>query len=75
MNIIDKIEQEQLRTDLPDFKAGDKVKVHVKIKEGDKERIQVFEGIVLKKKNARNRSTFTVRKMSSGVGEIGRAHV
>lgn len=68
MNIIDKIEQEQLRTDLPDFKAGDKVKVHVKIKEGEKERIQVFEGIVIKKKNAQNRSNFTVRKISSGVG-------
>ncbi len=68
MNIIDKIEREQLRTDIPEFKAGDKVKVHVIIKEGDKERIQVFEGIVIKKKNAGNRSNFTVRKISSGVG-------
>ena len=68
MNIIDKIEQEQLKTELPDFRSGDKVKVHVKIKEGDKERIQIFEGTVIRRKNGGSRSNFTVRKMASGVG-------
>ena len=68
MNIIDKIEQEQIKEDVPDFKSGDKVKVHVRIKEGEKERIQVFEGIVIKRKNGGSRANFTVRKMASGVG-------
>ena len=68
MNIIDKIEQEQLRDDIPDFKSGDKVKVHAKIKEGNKERIQVFEGLCISRKNSGIRSTFTVRKISYGVG-------
>jgi len=68
MNVIDKIEQEQLKSDIPDFKSGDKVKVHVKIKEGEKERIQVFEGTVIKRKNGGNRANFTVRKIASGVG-------
>ncbi|MDH3974471.1 MAG: 50S ribosomal protein L19 [Deltaproteobacteria bacterium] len=68
MNIIDKIEQEQLRDDIPDFKSGDKVKVHAKIKEGNKERIQVFEGTVIRKKSGGNRANFTVRKIASGVG-------
>lgn len=68
MNIIDKIEQEQLKTDIPDFKSGDKVKVHVKIKEGDKERIQIFEGTVIRRKSGGNRANFTVRKIASGVG-------
>lgn len=68
MNIIDKIEQEQLRDDIPDFRSGDKVKVHVKIKEGDKERIQIFEGTVIRRKSGGNRANFTVRKMASGVG-------
>ena len=68
MNVIDKIEQEQLKSDIPDFKSGDKVKVHVKIKEGEKERIQIFEGTVIKRKNGGNRANFTVRKIASGVG-------
>ena len=68
MNKIEMIEKEQMRIDLPDFKAGDTVKVHVKIKEGDKERIQVFEGTVIKKRKGNNRASFTVRKISYGIG-------
>ena len=68
MNIIDQIEKEQMRTDLPPFKAGDTVKVHVRIREAEKERIQVFEGVVIKKKRGGNRASFTVRKISYGVG-------
>lgn len=68
MNTIDMIEKEHMRTDIPDFKAGDAVKVHVKIKEGDKERIQVFEGTVIRKRKGYARSSFTVRKVSYGVG-------
>lgn len=68
MNIMDMIEQQQLRTDLPAFQPGDTVKVHVKIKEGDKERIQVFEGVCIAQKHGSNRATFTVRKISFGHG-------
>ncbi len=68
MNKIEMIEKEQMRTDLTDFKAGDTVKVHVKIKEGDKERIQVFEGTVIKKRKGNNKASFTVRKISYGIG-------
>ncbi len=68
MNLIDTIESEQLKTDVPDFKAGDTVRVHVKVIEGEKERIQVFEGVVLRKSRGANRASFTVRKMSYGVG-------
>ena len=68
MNIMDTIEQQQLRTDLPAFKPGDTVKVHVKIKEGDKERIQIFEGVCIAQKHGSNRATFTVRKISFGHG-------
>ena len=68
MTTLDKIEQEQMRTDLPEFRAGDTVRVHVKIKEGEKERIQVFEGTVLALKRARSHTTFTVRKTSFGQG-------
>jgi large subunit ribosomal protein L19 len=68
MTVLEKIEQEQMRTDLPQFRAGDTVRVHVKIKEGEKERIQVFEGTVLALRRARNHSTFTVRKISFGQG-------
>jgi large subunit ribosomal protein L19 len=68
MNPIDKIEAEQVRKDVPPFKPGDTVKVHVKVVEGDKERIQVFEGTVLGRSGTKNRETFTVRKMSYGVG-------
>ena len=68
MNVIEMIENQQLRTDLPAFKPGDTVKVHVKIKEGDKERIQVFEGVCIGMKHGGNRETFTVRKISFGQG-------
>lgn len=66
--IIAKIEQAQLRSDLPTFRVGDTVKVHYKIVEGEKERIQAFQGIVLKRHRAGARSTFTVRKVSFGIG-------
>ena len=68
MNLLDTVEKQQLRTDIPEFKPGDTVKVHVKIKEGDKERIQVFEGICIGLKHGGVRATFTVRKISFGHG-------
>ena len=68
-NLIDLIEKEGMRTDLPDFRVGDSVKVHNKIREGNRERIQIFEGTVLKKQGGNTaRATFTVRKISNGVG-------
>ena len=66
--IIAAIEKKQMRTDLPDFRVGDTVRVHVNIKEGDKERIQVYEGVVIGMTGSGIAKTFTVRKMSSGVG-------
>lgn len=68
MHALEQLEKEQVRTDLPDFRPGDTIKVHVKIKEGDKERIQIFEGVVIRKRGGASRSTFTVRKISYGVG-------
>ena len=68
MNVLDTLEKEQMRFDIPGFKPGDTVKVHVKIVEGQKERIQVFQGSVIRKRAGQNRATFTVRKISSGVG-------
>ncbi len=68
MNIIDKIEQEQMKKEIPQFKSGDKVRVHVKIREGEKERIQPFEGTVIRRKNGGMSANFTVRKIASGVG-------
>ena len=68
MNLMELVEREQLRTDLPDFRVGDTVRVHVKIVEGEKERIQPFEGVVIRKKKGGIRSTFTVRKISYGIG-------
>ena len=68
MNLIDTIESKQLRTDIPKFNPGDTVKVHVKIKEGDKERIQVFEGVCIALKHGGVRATFSVRKISFGHG-------
>ncbi|MDB4935306.1 MAG: ribosomal protein L19p [Labilithrix sp.] len=62
------IENEQLRTGMPDFRVGDTVRVHYKIVEGDKDRVQVFQGVVLKRHRAGARSTFTVRKVSFNVG-------
>jgi large subunit ribosomal protein L19 len=67
-NLIDKIEAEQLKAKVPDLKAGDSVRVHVKVVEGEKERIQVFEGMVIRRTRGSNRATFTVRKVSYGVG-------
>ena len=66
--IIDRINQEQLRFDHPDFRPGDTVKVHIRIIEGNKERIQIFQGVVMKRKNGSMDATFTVRKISHGVG-------
>jgi large subunit ribosomal protein L19 len=68
MNIIENLENEQMRVDIPDFKAGDTIKVHAKIKEGDKERIQVFQGVVIRKRKGKTGATFTVRKISYGIG-------
>jgi large subunit ribosomal protein L19 len=68
MNVLDSITQEYLKTDVPAFNVGDTVKVHVKIKEGNRERIQIFEGFVLKKQNGGVAETFTVRRIASGVG-------
>lgn len=68
MNIMQKIQREQLRMDIPKFKAGDTVKVHVRIIEGEKERVQVFQGIVLRVKRGTTNSTFVVRKISDGIG-------
>ncbi len=68
MDSIDLIEREHIRTDLPDFKPGDTVRVHVKIIEGEKERTQVFEGVVISKRGGGSRATFTVRKVSYGIG-------
>jgi large subunit ribosomal protein L19 len=62
------LEREQMRVDLPDFKVGDTVKVHVRIVEGDKERVQVFKGVVIRKRKGRSDASFTVRKVSYGIG-------
>lgn len=67
-DIIRSIENAQLKTDVTDFRVGDTVKVHAKVKEGNRERIQVFEGTVLKRQNGGARETFTVRKSSNGIG-------
>ena len=68
MNIIDQIEKEQLRNDLASFNIGDTVRVMVKVKEGEKERIQAYEGVVIAKKGSSVRETFTVRRVSFGIG-------
>ncbi len=68
MNLIDIIEQEQLRSDYPQFGAGDTVRVHVKVVEGANERIQIFEGVVLRRMGGGVQENFTVRKVSQGVG-------
>lgn len=68
MNIIDQIEKENLRKDVPAFEVGDTVKVYVKVVEGDKERLQSYEGIVTAKRNGSIRESFTVRRISYGVG-------
>lgn len=66
--LIESINEKQLRNDIPDFRAGDTVKVHVKVVEGTRERIQLFEGVVIKRKGSGIQATYTVRKVSNGVG-------
>ncbi len=68
MEKIKQLEKEMMRLDHPDFRAGDTVKVHVKIREGEKERIQIFQGVVISKRKGTTNATFTVRKVSYGVG-------
>ncbi len=68
MDVIREVTQNQLRTDLPEFRPGDTLRVHVKVIEGQRERIQVFEGVVIKKRGSGISETFTVRKVSYGVG-------
>ena len=68
MNVIDELEKSQMRMDIPDFRSGDTVRVYFRITEGDKERIQVFEGVVIARKSGGSKETFTVRKVSYGVG-------
>ena len=68
MNVIDQLNKTQMRMDIPSFKPGDTVKVHSRIIEGDKERVQVYEGIVIARKGGGVNETFTVRKVSYGVG-------
>jgi len=68
MDLIKSFELEQLNTEITPFNVGDTIKVHVNIKEGNRERIQVFEGVVIKRQGGSNRETFTVRKISYGVG-------
>ncbi len=68
MDVIQAIEREQMRIDIPDFRTGDTIKVHARIKEGDKERIQVFQGAVIRKRRGNTGATFTVRKISYGIG-------
>jgi len=68
MQTINQLERENMRLDLPEFAPGDTVKVHVKIKEGEKERIQAFQGVVISKRKGSSHATFTVRKVSYGIG-------
>src|ERR671916_365670 len=68
MNPTDVVEQEFLRSDVPDFRPGDSVRVHVRVVEGERERVQVFEGVVIRRRGSQLSETFTVRKVSFGVG-------
>jgi len=68
MDVMDVIEKEQMRADIPEFREGDTVKVHARIREGEKERIQVFKGVVIRKRKGKTGATFTVRKVSYGIG-------
>lgn len=68
MNVIDALNQEQLKNDIPEFRVGDTVRVHYKVIEGEKERIQVYEGTVIKRQGGNVQETFTVRRLSYGVG-------
>ena len=67
-NIIERIDREQMRYDMPEFRPGDSVRVHIRIIEGNKERVQVFEGVVTRRRRGNMGATFTVRKISHGVG-------
>lgn len=68
MNVMNLVEKKFLKSDVPDFRAGDTVRVHVKVREGTRERIQAFEGVVIARKNGGLSETFTVRKISGGIG-------
>ena len=68
MNILDQVDKKSLRDDIPEFQAGDTVKVHVRVVEGNKERVQVFEGVVIARRGSGINESFTVRKLSFGVG-------
>lgn len=68
MNVLEQIEQENMRHDMPDFRAGDTVSVHIRIIEGDKERVQVFKGVVIRRRRGTMGASVTVRKISHGVG-------
>lgn len=68
MNTLQEVEQEYMRSDLPEFRAGDTLRVHVKVSEGDKQRIQVFQGVVIARRGTGTGESFTVRKISGGIG-------
>lgn len=68
MNTLQEVEKEYLRSDLPEFRAGDTLRVHVKVSEGDKQRIQLFQGVVIARRGTGTGESFTVRKMSGGIG-------
>jgi large subunit ribosomal protein L19 len=68
MDVLEMLQKEQMRTDIPDFRPGDTIRVHARITEGDKERIQVFQGVVIRKRKGTTDATFTVRKVSYGIG-------
>ena len=68
MNVLDAVAQDYMKNDIPEFSVGDTVRVHIKIKEGNRERIQIFEGYVLKRQNGGIAETFTVRRIASGIG-------
>jgi large subunit ribosomal protein L19 len=68
MNTLDALDAQYLRTDLPDFRAGDTLKVHARVVEGNRSRVQVFQGVVIRRQNGGLRETFTIRKVSFGVG-------
>ncbi len=68
MDVIRAIENEQMRVDIPDFRPGDTIKVHARIKEGEKERIQIFQGVVIRRRKGGTGASFTVRKVSYGIG-------
>ena len=68
MHTLDALDAAQLRSDVPDFRPGDTLKVHVRVREGNRERVQIFQGVVIRRQNGGIRETFTVRKVSFGVG-------